>query len=88
MAMRIGEKDNRDEVGPEDWGVFARECGLNPEVVLQTVIATARSIVAEIGAVQAACPDREAVRVAADDIRTRCAAWAAKGPKPDDEPGL
>jgi len=86
MAMRIGDKDNRDEVGPEDWGALARECGLSPEVVFRTVTDTARSILTEIGAVQAACPEREAVRVAADDIRTRCAAWAAEGPEPADEP--
>lgn len=88
MAMRIGDKDNRDEVGPEDWDVFARECGLSPEVVSRTVTDTARSIFEEIGPVQAACPDRGAVRVAADDIRARCAAWAAEGPEPADEPSL
>jgi serine/threonine-protein kinase HipA len=86
MAMRVGAKDNRDEVGPEDWDAFARECGLSPEVVLQTVTATARSILTEIGAVQAACLDREAVRVAAEGIRTRCAAWAGGEPDPNDAP--
>ena len=86
MAMRVGAKDNRDEVGPEDWDAFARECGLSPEVVLRTVTDTARSILSEIEPVQAACPDREAVRVAADDIRTRCAAWAEVGFEPDDAP--
>lgn len=81
MAMFIGEKKDREEVTWEDWEDFATECGLSSDLVADRLREMATSVLHVLPAVREACPEGEAIDLAAKDIAERCAAWGASDPE-------
>jgi serine/threonine-protein kinase HipA len=53
FAQKIAGKSRGDDLRGTDWQRFARECGLNPRLVIDRVGALARSAITEAGAAEA-----------------------------------
>lgn len=76
MAMNIGTQRNPESVGPSDWEHFAAGVGMSQDSVMAAVHGMAENIWAALPAVVSGMPECEAIAIAAEDIRGRCAAWS------------
>jgi serine/threonine-protein kinase HipA len=52
LVHKIGGSNEAKQLEAKHWQQFARECGLNPKQVLDRVSAMARSVIAEVAAVE------------------------------------
>ena len=52
LVHKIGDSNRGEQLQPKHWQQFARECGLNPKQVLDRVSVLARSVIAEVAAVE------------------------------------
>jgi serine/threonine-protein kinase HipA len=52
LVNKIGGSNRGEQLEAKHWRQFARECGLNPKQVLDRVSVLARSVIAEVAAVE------------------------------------
>ena len=75
MAMSIGTQDNSDEITETDWHNFARDCGINEDIVARTLEDIASRILSGLPNALAHQSFCDAVNRAEQDIERRCARW-------------
>ena len=86
MAMSIGVQDNSDEVTEYDWRHFARDCGINENIVIRTLENIASRILSGLPNALAHQSPCGAVIRAERDIERRCVRWCPSPPEDLPEP--